>query len=293
MIDKIFESKIIKHFLSDPSALIGAFLLLLFAFGALLAPVLAPQNPYNLEKVSLSNFLFPPVWMDGGELPFVLGTDDQGRGIFSTILYGCRTSLVVGFGVMLLAGSVGTVLGLMAGFYRGFFDAVVMRVADVLFSFSVSLTAILVMGLLGGGGVLTVILAISLPEWVKYARTMRGNVLSVREEEYVDAAEASGASDFRIMAKHILPNSIPSILVVASVELAVVIMLEATLSFLGVGVPHTKPSLGMMISLGRDYIFAGKWWLVVFPGAALTGMVIGINLVADWLRDELNPKSVS
>jgi peptide/nickel transport system permease protein len=157
----------------------------------------------------------------------------------------------------------------------------------------VSLTAILVMGLLGGGGVLTVILAISLPEWVKYARTMRGNVLSVREEEYVDAAEASGASDFRIMAKHILPNSIPSILVVASVELAVVIMLEATLSFLGVGVPHTKPSLGMMISLGRDYIFAGKWWLVVFPGAALTGMVIGINLVADWLRDELNPKSVS
>ncbi len=293
MIDKIFESKIVKHFLRDPSALIGAFLLLVFAFGALLAPVLAPQNPYNLEKVSLSNFLFPPVWMDGGELPFLLGTDDQGRGILSTILYGCRTSLVVGFGVMLLAGSIGTILGLMAGFYRGFFDAVVMRIADVLFSFSVSLTAILVMGLLGGGGVLTVILAISLPEWVKYARTMRGNVLSVREEEYVDAAEASGASDFRIMARHILPNSIPSILVVASVELAVVIMLEATLSFLGVGVPHTKPSLGMMISLGRDYIFAGKWWLVVFPGAALTGMVIGINLVADWLRDELNPKSVS
>jgi len=293
MIDKIFETKIIKHFLRDPSALIGAFLLLVFAFGALLAPILAPQNPYNLEKVSLSNFLFPPVWMDGGELPFLLGTDDQGRGILSTILYGCRTSLVVGFGVMLLAGSIGTILGLMAGFYRGLFDAVVMRIADVLFSFSVSLTAILVMGLLGGGGVLTVVLAISLPEWVKYARTMRGNVLSVREEEYVDAAKASGASDFRVMAKHILPNSIPSILVVASVELAVVIMLEATLSFLGVGVPHTKPSLGMMISLGRDYIFAGKWWLVVFPGAALTGMVIGINLVADWLRDELNPKSVS
>jgi len=293
MIDKIFGSRLMKHFLRDPSALIGAFLLLIFAFGAIFAPVIAPQNPYNLEKVSLSNFLFPPVWMDGGELPFVLGTDDQGRGIFSTILYGCRTSLVVGFGVMLLAGSIGTTLGLMAGFYRGVFDAVVMRIADVLFSFSVSLTAILVMGLLGGGGVLTVVLAISLPEWVKYARTMRGNVLSVREEEYVDAAEASGASDFRIMAKHILPNSIPSILVVASVELAVVIMLEATLSFLGVGVPHTKPSLGMMISLGRDYIFAGKWWLVVFPGAALTGMVIGINLVADWLRDELNPKSVT
>ncbi len=293
MIDKIFESRLLKHFLRDPSALIGAFLLLIFTFGALFAPVISPQNPYDLEKVSLSNFLFPPVWMDGGEFPFLLGTDDQGRGIFSTILYGCRTSLVVGFGVMLLAGSIGTALGLMAGFYRGIFDAVVMRFADVLFSFSVSLTAILVMGLLGGGGVLTVILAISLPEWVKYARTMRGNVLSVREKEYVDAAEASGASDFRIMAKHILPNSIPSILVVASVELAVVIMLEATLSFLGVGVPHTKPSLGMMISLGRDYIFAGKWWLVVFPGAALTGMVVGINLVADWLRDELNPRSVS
>ena len=293
MIEKISDTKIVQHFFRDPSALIGAFLLLTFAAGAIFAPVLAPQNPYNLEKVSLTNFLYPPVWMDGGGMPFLLGTDDQGRGILSTILYGCRTSLMVGFGVMLLAGSFGTILGLIAGFYRGVLDAVVMRIADVLFSFSVSLTAILVMGLLGGGGVLTVILAISLPEWVKYARTMRGNVLSVREEEYIDAAEASGASDFRIMAKHVMPNSIPSILVVASVELAVVIMLEATLSFLGVGVPHTKPSLGMMISLGRDYIFAGKWWLIVFPGTALTGMVIGINLVADWLRDELNPKSVT
>ncbi|MFB6214871.1 MAG: ABC transporter permease, partial [Candidatus Bipolaricaulia bacterium] len=238
------EAKILQHFFKDPSALIGALLLLMFAVGAIFAPVIAPQDPYNLEKVSLADFLHPPVWMDGGEMPFILGTDDQGRGIFSTILYGCRTSLTVGFGVMLLAGSFGTTIGLIAGFYRGVLDAVVMRVADILFSFSVSLTAILVMGLLGGGGVLTVILAISLPEWVKYARTMRGNVLSVREEEYVDAAEASGASDFRIMVKHIMPNSIPSILVVASVELAVVIMLEATLSFLGVGVTQTKPSLG-------------------------------------------------
>ncbi len=293
MIDKLRKTKFLQHFFKDPSALIGAFLLLVFVIGAIFAPGIAPQDPYNLEKVSLADFLHPPVWMEGGKLPFVLGTDDQGRGIFSTILYGCRTSLTVGFGVMLLAGSFGTIIGLMAGFYRGILDAVVMRIADVLFSFSVSLTAILVMGLLGSGGVLTVIFAISLPEWVKYARTMRGNVLSVREEEYIDAAEASGASDLRIMAKHIMPNSIPSILVVASVELAVVIMLEATLSFLGVGVTQTKPSLGMMISLGRDYIFAGKWWLVVFPGAALTGMVVGINLLADWLRDELNPKSVS
>lgn len=293
MITKMTESRVVRHFFRDPSALIGTFLLLLFAFGAILAPVIAPQNPYNLEKVSLTNFLYPPVWMERGEMPFVLGTDDQGRGILSTILYGCRTSLVVGFSVMLLAGGFGSTVGLMAGFYGGTFDAILMRIADVLFSFSVTLTAILIMGLLGGGGVLTVILAISLPEWVKYARTMRGNVLSVNEEEYVDAAEASGASDFRIMVKHILPNSIPSVLVVASVELAVVIMLEATLSFLGVGVPYTKPSLGMMISTGRDYIFAGKWWLIVFPGMALTGMVVGINLVADWLRDELNPKSTA
>lgn len=293
MIEKLRETKFLQHFFKDPSALIGAALLLIFAIGAVFAPAIAPQDPYNLEKVSLANFLHPPIWMEGGQMPFVFGTDDQGRGIFSTILYGCRTSLTVGFGVMLIAGSFGTIIGLMAGFYRGILDAVVMRIADVLFSFSVSLTAILVMGLLGSGGVLTVIFAISLPEWVKYARTMRGNVLSVREEEYIDAAEASGASDLRIMAKHIMPNSIPSILVVASVELAVVIMLEATLSFLGVGVTQTKPSLGMMISLGRDYIFAGKWWLVVFPGAALTGMVVGINLLADWLRDELNPKSVA
>lgn len=292
-IKRMTESRILRHFFHDPSALIGTFLLLIFFGGAVFAPIIAPQNPYNLGKISLTNFLYPPVWMEGGTSQFVLGTDDQGRGIFSVILYGCRTSLAVGFGVMLLAGTVGSTLGLMAGFYRGVFDAVIMRIADILFSFSVTLTAILVMGLLGGGGVLTVILAISLPEWVKYARTMRGNVLSVNEEEYVEAAKATGASDFRIMVRHIVPNAISSILVVASVELAVVIMLEATLSFLGVGVPPTKPSLGMIISLGRDYIFAGKWWLIVFPSMVLTGMVVGINLVADWLRDELNPKSTT
>ncbi len=292
-IKRMTESRILRHFFHDPSALIGAFLLLIFFGGAIFAPVIAPQNPYNLEEVSLTNFLHPPIWMEGGTSQFVLGTDDQGRGIFSTILYGCRTSLTVGFGVMLLAGTVGSTLGLMAGFYRGVFGAVIMRIADILFSFSVTLTAILVMGLLGGGGVLTVILAISLPEWVKYARTMRGNVLSVNEEEYVEAAKATGASDFRIMVRHIVPNAISSILVVASVELAVVIMLEATLSFLGVGVSPTEPSLGMMISLGRDYIFAGKWWLIIFPSMVLTGIVVGINLVADWLRDELNPKSTT
>lgn len=287
---RFFKSKIVHDYFHDPSAIVGSVLLVIFIMGAGFAPWIAPQDPYDLEKVSLEHFLTPPIWMEGGQAPFLLGTDDQGRGIFSTILYGCRTSLVVGFGVVLIAGTFGVTLGLLAGYYGRTFDTVTMRLADIFFSFSTTLMAFLMLGLFKQRGVLIVILAICIADWVRYARTMRGSVLQVKEEAYIMAAKATGASDLRLLLKHLLPNAIPPIFVVMAVDLAVAIMLEATLSFLGVGVPLTEPSLGMMISIGKDYVYAGMWWLVVFPGAALFLLVIGINLFADWLREELNPK---
>ena len=277
-------------YLHDPSAIVGSVILVIFITGAVLAPWIAPQNPYDLEKLSLENFLTPPIWMEDGQAPYVLGTDDQGRGILSTIIYGCRTSLIVGFGVVLIAGTFGIIMGLLAGYYGGWLDAVMMRLADTFFSFSTTLMAFLMLGIFGPGGVLVVIIAICIADWVRYARTMRGSVLEVKEEAYIMAAKATGAGDLRLLLRHLLPNAIPPIFVVVAVDLAVVIMLEATLSFLGVGVPINQPSLGMMISIGRNYIYAGMWWMIVFPGAALVLLVVGINLFADWLREELNPK---
>lgn len=263
---------------------------MLFIAAALLAPWVTPQNPYDLETLTLEHFLTPPIWMEEGQAPYLLGTDDQGRGIFSTIIYGCRTSLIVGFSVVLLAGTFGVIMGLLAGYYGGWIDALTMRLADTLFSFSTTLLAFLFLGISGGGSVLIVILAICIAGWVRYARTMRGSVLEVKENAYIIAAKSTGAGDFRLLVRHLLPNAIPPIFVVLAIDLAVVIMLEATLSFLGVGVPLTEPSLGMMISIGKNYIYAGMWWMIVFPGAALILLVIGINLFADWLREELNPK---
>jgi len=284
------KSKFVHDYLRDPSALVGSFILVSFILATLLAPWITPQNPYDLEKVTLEHFLKPPIWMAGGQAPFLLGTDDQGRDILSTILYGCRTSLIVAFGVVLLAGSSGVIMGLLAGYYGGRLDALLMRLADTFFSFSTTLIAFLLLGLFKQKGVLVVIIAICVADWVRYARTMRGSVLEVKEEAYIIAAKATGAKDLRLLLKHLVPNALPPIFVVAAVDLAVVIMLEATLSFLGVGVPLTEPSLGMMIAIGKDYIYPGMWWMVVFPGGALVLLVVGINLFADWLREELNPK---
>ncbi|UCF90320.1 MAG: ABC transporter permease [Desulfobacterales bacterium] len=284
------QSRLLASYVRDPSAVIGSIILGVFILAALLAPWITPQNPYDLEKVSLEHFLTPPVWMEGGQMPFLLGTDDQGRGILSTIIYGCRTSLVVGFSVVLIAGTFGVVIGLLAGYYGGWLDAVMMRLADTLFAFSTTFMAFLFLGLFGGASILVVIIAICMADWVRYARTMRGSVLEVKENAYIMAAKATGAKDIRLLLRHLLPNAIPPIFVVVAVDLAVVIMLEATLSFLGVGVPLTEPSLGLMISIGKNYIYAGLWWMIVFPGAALVLLVVGINLFADWLREELNPK---
>lgn len=287
---KARRGRMLRHFLRDPSALVGGVILLLTIIGALFAPLISPQNPYDLEKVRLEDALKPPVWMPGGQKPFLLGTDEQGRDILSTILYGCRTSLSVAFGVVLLAGSFGLVMGLLAGFFGGILDAFVMRMADIFYSFSTTLMAILVLGLLKKKGIPVLILAISLTDWVRYARTLRGAVLAVKEEDYVSAARALGAGNLRILLRHVLPNAVPPLLVIAAVDFGVVIMLEATLSFLGVGLPVTEPSLGMMISIGRKYVYADKWWLIVFPGITLTALVVSINLIADWLREEINPR---
>jgi len=290
MIRRLSRSRTLNHWLRDPSALLGSFLLLVLIIGAVFAPLIAPQNPYDPKVLSLQDSLLPPIWLEGGRSPFLLGTDDQGRDILSTILYGCRTSFLVGFSVILIAGMVGGTIGLLAAFYGGVLDAVTMRLADTMFSFSTTLIAMLLLGIFKGGGIPLVILAIVATDWVRYARTMRGSALAVKQEDYVQAARAVGASNFRIMFRHIIPNAIPPILVVAAVDFGAVVMLEATLSFLGVGVPINKPSLGMMISQGKRFIYAGKWWLVVFPGTALISIVLGINLLADWLREEINPR---
>ena len=290
MSDRRIKSKFLSSYLHDPSAIMGSIILCIFILAAVLAPWITPQDPYDLEKLTLDYFLTPPIWKEGGTAPFILGTDDQGRDILSTIIYGCRTSLIVAFGVVLIAGTFGILMGLLAGYYGKWIDAVTMRLADTFFSFSTTLMAFLFLGIFGRGSVLIVIIAICIADWVRYARTMRGSVLEVKEEAYILAAKATGASDLRLLFRHILPNAIPPIFVIVAVDLAVVIMLEATLSFLGVGVPLTKPSLGMMISIGKNYIYVGMWWMIVFPGAALISLVVGINLFADWLREELNPK---
>lgn len=278
------------NYLHDPSAIFGSLILVIAVSAAVLAPWITPQDPYNLAEVSLEYFLTPPLWMEDGQAPFILGTDDQGRCIFSTIIYGCRTSLIVGFSVVLITGTFGVLMGLLTGFYGGKLDAFIMRMADTIYAFSTTLLALMFLGIFGKGSVLLVILAICIAGWVRYARTMRGSVLEIKQEAYIMAAKATGAGDFRLLMRHLLPNAIPPIFVIIAVDLAVVIMIEATLSFLGVGVPLTEPSLGMMVAIGKNYVYAGMWWMIVFPGAALILLVVSINLFADWLREELNPK---
>jgi peptide/nickel transport system permease protein len=278
------------NYLHDPSAIAGSVIIVIAVSAAILAPWITPQDPYNLAEVSLEYFLTPPLWMEEGQAPFILGTDDQGRCIFSTIIYGCRTSLIVGFSVVLFTGTFGVLMGLLTGFYGGKLDAFIMRLADTIYAFSTTLLALMFLGIFGKGSVLLVILAICIAGWVRYARTMRGSVLEIKQEAYIMAAKATGAGDFRLLIRHLLPNAIPPIFVIVAVDLAVVIMIEATLSFLGVGVPLTEPSLGMMVAIGKNYVYAGMWWMIVFPGAALILLVVGINLFADWLREELNPK---
>ncbi len=282
-----------KRFLASPITVFSAVIVLLFVLGAIFAPFITPQNPFNLAELNLRDGKIPPLWQEGGKLPYILGTDKQGRDVFSAILYGLRISLLVSVSTVLISMLVGIMAGLWAGFYGKWVDAALMRLADVVFPFSTTLTAIFFMGLSEEKGVVPVIVAISIINWVRYARTSRGSTLAIKSEEFISAIQAQGAGIFRIMFRHVLPNIVQPLMVVAAVDFAVVIVLESTLSFLGIGVPVTQPSLGMMISQGKDQFLANQWWMLIFPGLALVLLTMGINLIGDWLRDELDPRASS
>lgn len=270
-------------------ALVSSSLIAALALGAIFAPWLAPQNPYDLETLNLLDSNRPPIWLPEGKMPYLLGTDNQGRDILSTILFGLRISFLVAIGVVTSAGVLGTAVGLWTGFRGGWPDALLMRIADIVFSFSTTLMAILIMGVFQARGIVPVIFAIAITDWVRYARTARGSTMSVSTQEFVQSAIALGLGTPRILVRHILPNVLPPLLVIAAVDFAVVIVLESTLSFLGIGVPVSQPSLGMMISVGSEFLYAGSWWMIVFPGLTLVVLTMAVNVFGDWLRDALNP----
>lgn len=278
-----------RDFRRSPMALVSSALIAALALGAIFAPWLAPQNPYDLATLSLLDSNRPPIWLPEGKMPYLLGTDNQGRDILSTILFGLRISFLVAIGVVTSAGVLGTAIGLWTGFRGGWPDALLMRIADIVFSFSTTLMAILIMGVFQARGILPVIFAIAVTDWVRYARTARGSTMSVSTQEFVQSAVALGLGTPRILVRHILPNVLPPLLVIAAVDFAVVIVLESTLSFLGIGVPVSQPSLGMMISVGSEFLYAGRWWMIVFPGLTLVVLTMAVNVFGDWLRDALNP----
>ncbi|RMF85072.1 MAG: ABC transporter permease [Nitrospinota bacterium] len=266
-------------------AIAGSILLCLFVLSALLAPFIAPHDPYEQE---LRARRLPPFWMERGNSKYLLGADVFGRDILSGIIYGIRISLLVGVVSIAVSVFLGILLGLPSGYYGGRLDAVIMRAADLQFSLPTILMALAMIAIFGRG-LFKLILVIGFVGWAEYARTMRGSVIAEREKEYIEAARALGGSDLLIMVKHILPNVLTPIIILIIVQMPRVIVLEATLSFLGLGVPITTPSLGIMIAMGYNYLFSGYWWLTIFPGLALMLIVLSINLLGDWLRDALDP----
>ena len=271
---------------------------LVCVFAALFAGWVSPHDPFNLATLELGDARLPPAWSELGSRKYLLGTDDQGRDILSAVIYGARISLIVGFASVVLSVLVGVALGLVAGYLGGWVDGVLMRLCDVMLSFPAILVALLIAGV-GRAmfpdahesvafGVL--ILSISLTGWVQYARTVRGSTLVERSKEYVQAARVTGVPPLRIMRRHVLPNVMGPVMVLATIQVATAIITEATLSFLGVGAPVTSPSLGTLIRVGNDYIFSGEWWITVFPGVMLVLIALSVNLLGDWLRDALNPR---
>ena len=279
-----------QEFRESRSAIFGMVLSLLFVVAAVFAPWLSPQNPYDLTQLFLDNAdKAPTLFNEWSYSHFMLGSDGQGRDLYSAILYGLRVSLYVGLASTVLSAAFGTLMGLVAGYMGGKTDAVIMRIADIQLSFPAILIALVIMSL-WGQGLFKIIIAISVVNWVFYARTARGSTLAEREKDYVDAARATGISNTSIMLREILPNIVAPIIVIGTVRVANSIILESTLSFLGLGVPITEPSLGSLIYEGYQVLFSGFWWTSVLPGLALMGVVLGINLLGDRLRDVLNPR---
>jgi peptide/nickel transport system permease protein len=296
---RFFDGDIWWSFKQHPLVMIAAVTALLCILASAFAPLVAPHNPFDLKTLNLLDAFTPPSWTANGKSQFLLGTDDQGRDVLSTIMYGSRVSLLVGICAVMLAMLIGITLGLISGYVGGSVDAFIMRVADIQLSFPAILIALLIDGVarvaLPKGmhdqlAVYVLIFAIAASGWVQYARTVRGSTLVERNKEYVQAARVIGRKPLAIMFSHVLPNVTGPVLVLATLHVGTAIITEATLSFLGVGVPPTQPSLGTLIRIGNDFLFSGEWWITVFPGGALVILVLSINVLGDWLRDALNPK---
>src|SRR5215468_7445128 len=299
LVARALESDLFYSFRRSRLTMIAAVVTVLFFLVAILASVLSVQNPFDPAQLQLINSRIPPLWTADGESPFLLGTDEQGRDVLSAILYGLRISLVVGVLGVLFSGTLGIVLGLIAGYVGGAVDSLIMRIADVQLTFPAILIALLINGVVKSvfgnrmdalGMLAVLVLAIGLSFWVQYARTVRSSVLVEKNKDYVAAAQLIGLPAPVIMLRHVLPNTMGPILVIATINLALAIITEATLSFLGSGMPDTMPSLGTLIRIGNNYLFSGEWWIVAFPGIALAALILSINLLGDWLRDALNPK---
>ena len=296
---RFFDGDLWWSFKHNRLVVIAAVVALICLMASAFAPLFAPHNPFDLKTLNLLDAFTPPSWTAAGKSAFLLGTDDQGRDVLSTIMYGSRVSLVVGICAVLLSMLIGISLGLVSGYVGGSLDAFIMRVADIQLSFPAILIALLIDGVarvaLPKGmhdqlAVYVLIFAIAASGWVRYARTVRGSTLVERNKEYVQAARVIGRKPLAIMFTHVLPNVTGPVLVLATLHVGTAIITEATLSFLGVGVPPTQPSLGTLIRIGNDFLFSGEWWITVFPGAALVVLVLSINVIGDWLRDALNPK---
>jgi peptide/nickel transport system permease protein len=296
---RFLQSDLFYSFRRSKLTMVAAAVTLIFFLIAIFAPLLAVQNPFYPAQLQLMNSRISPLWTAGGQTPFLLGTDEQGRDVLSAILYGLRISLTVGVLGVLFAGSLGIGLGLMAGYFGGAIDGLIMRIADVQLTFPAILIALLIDGVVKSvfgnqldamGTLAVLVVAIGLSFWVQYARTVRSSVMVEKNKDYVAAAQLIGLPAPVIMLRHVLPNAMGPILVIATINLALAVITEATLSFLGSGMPDTMPSLGTLIRIGNNYLFSGEWWIIAFPGFALAGLILAINLLGDWLRDALNPK---
>jgi peptide/nickel transport system permease protein len=295
---RFLDGDVWHSFKHSPVAIAAALVAFVCVFCAVFANVVAPHHPFDLATLELSDARLPPAWELEGSRKYLLGTDDQGRDILSVLMYGSRISLFVGVVSVLISVLIGVALGLLSGFVGGKTDAFIMRICDVLLSFPSILIALLISGvgraLFPQGqdalAFVVLIIAIALPGWVQYARTVRGSTMVERNKEYVQAARVIGVSSLRIMRRHVLPNVLGPVMVLATIQIATAIIIEATLSFLGVGMSPTSPSLGTLIRVGNDFLFSGEWWITVFPGAVLVLIALSVNLLGDWLRDALNPR---
>lgn len=296
---RILESDVAWSFFNTPSAMIAALITLLAIFATFAAPLIAPYNPFDPSQISLWDGKLPPAWTEGGQAKYLLGTDDQGRDLLSTILYGGRLSIIVGLAAVFLGMLLGVTLGVISGYVGGTVDAVIMRVADVQLTIPGILVAILINGIGRAAlplemredfAIYVVIVAIGLTDWPQFARVARGATMVEAQKEYVQAARVIGLPSWLIMLRHVLPNTMRPVLVIATIGLALAIIAEATLSFLGQGIPPTTPSLGTLIRVGNEFLFSGLWWITFFPAIALVILVFAINLLGDWMRDALNPK---